>query len=367
MLSRFTVLALTLAILSLSLSLGCDAYDAPPRASLPDVDEFGVLADPAAPLTIAFHEPVDPATFSVRVIRYQVDGEGRLYDEDGDPNTELDVIYEWVNSLEEGGLGEYDETKTSYTMSLTKTLPIGPQLAVVVEPGLADEEGHAWDVRQVLKFGATFDCGADPKPTTFADTRLIAQVEVDSPLDTQIQLFIHLVVDPASGALVGQFTNADRDPSIDCSPFGLSCDSATEVCRTLPAPACVEPSKRMATVEEYPDYIHVEGGKTGYSFTARGCIEDQAENTWAFSNAPADVQVISPPVGIKGIKLNIQFEFDEQGVLRGAGSFSAQNLFLGATPNGVAIGSVFLRDIPEDEVKDGFPAPPFGPGDIPNE
>jgi hypothetical protein len=365
MLSRIPVLTLTLAVLPLSFALGCDAYDAPPQPSLPDVDEFGVLADAAAPLKLAFHEPVDPATFNVRVIRYQVDGEGRLYDEDDNPSTELDVIYEWLHSSEEGGLGEFNAAKTVYSMGLNKTLPIGPQLAVVIEPGLADQEGHAWDVRQILKFGVNFDCGAEPKPTTFADTRLFTQVEVDSPLDTQIQLFVHLRVDPDTGIFVGQFTNADRDGAIDCAPLGLNCNAETEVCRTLPEPACVEPSRRIATVEEYPDYIHNAEGQTGYSFTARGCIEDRGENTWAFTNAPADVQVPSPPVGIKGIKLNIQFEFDQQGVLRGSGAFSAQELFLGATPNGVALGSVFLRDIPADEVKDGFPAPPYGPGDIP--
>jgi len=359
-----TLVATSLAITAL---LGCEAYDSPPRASLPDVNELGILTDAAAPLRLAFHEPIDPATLQVRVIRYQVDGEGQLYDEDDDTTTVVDQIYGDIGGKRSGGIGDLDASKTLYTMSLTKTLPIGPQLAVVVEPGLADEEGNTWTVRQILKFGINFGCGDDLEPTNFPDARHFMQVEVDSPIDTQLQLFADIRIDPDTGLFVGQFTNGDRDPAIDCSVYGLTCDAATEVCRTLPEPACVEPSKRVATPDEYPDYIHNVEPPTGYSFTVRGCVENKTDALWAFTNEPVDVQVISPPVGVKGIKFNAQFEFDEQGVLRGEGAFSAAELFLGDTPNGVALGSVFMRDIPEDEVKDGFPAPPYGPKDLPPE
>ncbi|MBW2459849.1 MAG: hypothetical protein JRI68_35485, partial [Deltaproteobacteria bacterium] len=324
-------------------SFGCDAYDSPPRASLPDVDELGVLPDAAAPLRLAFDEPIDGGSLKVRVIRYQVDGEGRLYDEDDDPTTQLEQLYEDVGPELVGGIGDLDGTKTVYTMSLTHTLPMGPQLAVLIEPGLADEEGNAWQVRQLFKFGINFGCGDDPRPTNFPDAKHFMKVEVDSPIDTQLQLFADIRTDPDTGLFVGQFTNADRDAAIDCGVYGLSCDPESEVCRTLPGPECVEPSKRVATTDEYPDYIHNVQPPTGYSFTVRGCVENKAEQLWAFTNAPVDIQVESPPVGVKGIKFNAQFEYDDLGVLRGEGAFSAQELFLGDTPNGAALGSVFMR------------------------
>ncbi|MBW2459850.1 MAG: hypothetical protein JRI68_35490, partial [Deltaproteobacteria bacterium] len=356
-------LSLTVAALLSSLSLGCDRYDSPPRPSMPDVDEQGTIEDAAADLRLAFHEPIDYATLNVRVIRYQVDGEGRLYDEDEDPSTELEVFFKDADGDLVGGIGDLDATKMLYSIGLFQTMPIGPQLALLIEPGLADEEGNAWAVRQVLKFGVSFGC-SDALPTTFPDATHFMQIEVDSPIDTQLQLLADIHVDPETGVFVGQITNADRDPSTDCEPYGLTCDE-TEVCRTLPTPDCVEPSTRVATTDEYPDFIHNNVPPTGYGVTVRGCVVDKAENVWTFTNDPADVVVQSPPVTVKGLKFNAQFEIDDQGVLRGEGAMSAAELFLGTTPNGEAKGTCFMRAIPEGEVKEGLPPPPYEPEDVP--
>ena len=359
-----------LLLLALALSLstaGCTNFDSPPVAYLLG-NEGGILPDPSAPLVLGFHEAVKPETLSVKVVRYETDGEGNLLDfvpcfepAEGPDQREPIFAYDNRGANEDfcGGQATWREDNRVLTLSLTSTLPIGPQLAVVVEAGLSDEQGNTWKVDQILKFGFEFDCAGDGlgSPTTFPDQVQFMLVDVDSPIQTQLQLIGAMRVNPDTGAIVGQFTNGDRDPSIDCSKYELSCAS-NEVCRTLPSPECVEPSTKAVTPDEYPDYVANDVLPTGYSFTVLACVRDEPDGSYVFSNAPVDVEVISPPVTVVGINLNGSFAYDDQGVLGGDGTFVAAQVLLGTSPSGVGVGTITMREIPPDEVKPSTPWPP---------
>jgi hypothetical protein len=133
---------------------------------------------------------------------------------------------------------------------------------------------------------------------------------------------------------------------------------ATEICRTLPMNDCVAPSESAGTPDEYPDFYANDAPPEGYTFTVNGCVRDQEDGSFTYANAPVDVQVESPPVTIKGIQFNGSFSYDTDGVLRAAGTFTVQELFLGTTPSGAANGTIIIRQIPDDELKPGTPTPP---------
>lgn len=330
------------------LTTGCQKFDAPPQPTLHELED-GILPDPGAPLVIIFHEPIDVATLKVRVVRVQTSDEGEL----------LPDATEFFNSeTMTGGTAEVTNEWQVYRISLDRTLPVGPRLAIEIAPGLADDEGNAWAATQLIEFAFGFDCDSEAAvPTTFPSAVHYMLIDVEEPIAAQLQLLADIRVDQATGTFVGQFTNADRDSSIDCSQFGLTC-APEEVCRTLPDPACVVPSERAVTSDEYPDFIHNNTPPEGYSFTVGGCVRDQEDGTWAFTNEAVDVQVQSPAVTVIAIGLNASFAVDAGGVLRGDGTFTALDILLGTISSGPGAGSVSMRDIPADQVKAGLPEPP---------
>jgi hypothetical protein len=340
-----------LLLVSLLPVLGCPKFDAPPQPTILGIED-GTLESPAAPITVGWHEAIDPATLHLRIVRLDLTPEGDL-----DPNAE--VFFEHGPSGDSGGTGTLGANEAFFTISVDGTLPVATQLAVVIEPGLADKEGNSWTVRQTLKFTFAFACGEGNEAATAFPARSVhfMLIDVDSPVQVQLQLLADIRIDPATGAFVGQFTNADRDAASDCSPYGLSCNAATEVCRTVPEPACVEPSKNAATVEEYVDYTFNNVLPEGYSFTVEGCIRDQEDGSFALANVPADIEVVSPPVNAHGIEFGLSFRL-EDGVLRGQGSFKAADVLLGTTSLGAGVGSCVMREVPEAEVPEGLPEPP---------
>lgn len=351
------IVSLIAAVLSLTL-VACTGFDAPPQVDLFGL-EAGVLADPTAPVTLGFHEKFDQSTLNVRIVRYETDVEGNLL-----ADAEEFYSYNGAEDLSTGGLHDLDkETERFFSMTLQRTLPIGPALAVIIEPGLADFAGNKWEVAQEIVFGYTFSCGtaeeeADPVPTLFPSAVHFLLVNVETPVAAQLQIFAAMQINPDNGDVIGQFTNGDRDPDIDCADHGLqSCDSTT-VCRTLPTPECVPPSESVGAADEYPDYYANNVLPEGYSFTVRGCVQDQDDGSFTFANAPVDVEVLSPAITVKGINFNGSFKVEADGVLRGAGTFTAQDIFLGITPSGLGSGTIVSREVPPDEIKPGTPFPP---------
>ncbi len=344
-------------ILATALSLaGCDPFDAPPAVAIEGLVE-GQLPDPTAPFTVTFSEPIKPESLAFKLVVYETDGEGRLFDQDEDAATELDVLFRSDPETEEGGLGQLDEARRVFTATLSKTMPVGPQLALVVDSGLADDAGRAWKVRQIIKFGFAFSCGDQVKPTTFPERgTYFFLVDVDKPVSAQIQLLADIRVDPDSGDFVGQFTNGDRNPALDCSTLGLSCKD-TEACRTYPEPACVPPSEKTSGADGYVDFSANFEPPTGYSFTVRGCVTDSEGGGYSFGNLPVDVVVQSPPITVKAINLQSAWTRDDEGVLRGSGSFTAEQVYLGPSPSGAGVGSSLARSYAAEELPP-IPAPP---------
>jgi hypothetical protein len=350
-------LLLLLALLAIAGS-SCVPYDSPPRATIVGLNN-GLLTDPQAPIVVQFHEAILLDTLSIKILVKETDAEGRLYDEDDNEDTEPTILYERLGpeKFEEKGTASLDAARRTLSINVTDALPVGASLVLVIEPGLSDDAGTIWNVRQHLEFGYEFQCDGELAPTTFPTGYYFMQVDVVKPISTQILLWCDIRVDEASGTFVGQFTNADRDPTIDCTQFGLSCKD-TEVCRTIPAPACVAPSDTASTTEEYPDYYANNVLPEGYSFTVNGCVVDQEDGSFTFANEPASLQVQSPPVGVEGIVLNSAWAYDSEGVLRGGGTFQASQVSLGTTPSGPGVGSHTERFVPAEEAPEGIPAPP---------
>jgi hypothetical protein len=341
---------------------GCESFyfDSPPKARLPEAVD-GILPNPDAPVLVLFHEAIDPATLALKIIHFETDAEGRLFDEDPDPTTSLRILFEHGLGGDTGGRGVLDGERRRYVIQPEEStaegpkkvsLPVGPPLALVVEPGLADDAGNRWQVRQVIKFGYGLNCSGDAPAKIFPSGAYILKIEADKPVQTQIQLFAALEVDAVTGRILGQFTNADRDRSIDCSKYGLACER-TQACRTLPTPECVEPSAKMTSVDDYPDFAPNATPPTGFTFTVTGCARDREDGSAAVATEPATMEVESPPVKVVGVRMNMAFSGPEP---RGEGTFTADDVLIGGTSSGAAAGSITSLRMPA--APKGLPEPP---------
>lgn len=352
----------SLLVLSSATSLGvmgtaCETFDAPPRVFLVDL-VAGNLPDNSQPIVVEFSEPVDPATLKVKVALLETDIEGNLGDEDEVDATELTTFFTYdAGKSSEQGVGTLSDDGLSLTIELTEKLPIGPALVLLVEPGLADAEGTAWQVRQRIPFGYAFECQADGTSSLFLPGAYFIVVDVEKPIATQLQLLVWFDLGEDGGIITGQFTNGDRIPGATCG-----CDPS-DACRTVPETECVTPSEKAGTAEEYVDFIPNALPPEGYTFRATACVADQADGTVSFANAPVDVAIEQPPVTVLGTKLTAQFIVEEDGSLSCSGSFVGDEVLLGGNPTGIAAGTFTCRSIPEDQVPADIPKP----GDPPAE
>ncbi len=335
--------------------LACEVYDSPPRPEIHGLVE-GALADPADPILIVFSEPVVTDTVRVQVVKLVTDAEGNLGDEDEDPDTQLQSFFandpKTANTF--GGSVKWSDDRTTLRIDLTDRLPIGPSLAVILEPGLSDDEGRQQQNRERLVFSYRLDCESSGGATTFPSGTYFLIANVTKPIETQIQLFGVIDVNAETGQFNGQFTNADRirDPN-RCSP---AC-ADTEACRLIPSEACVPPSEKVASEDEFPDFEPNPTPPVGYTFAVGGCVVDQGD-AHTFINLPADVDIQQPDVFVAGIQLTASFIDDGTGNLRATGSVTAERVDIGTTPSGQAEGTVLGRLIPPDQVPDDVPQPP---------
>lgn len=345
-----SIFALLLALLA-SVS-GCQTFYSPPRPSIDGLKD-GTLSDPGEPLVIRFSVPVEPKTLSVKVVRLVTDIEGNLGDEDTDPSTNLDVLYSFTQTDESGGVGELSPDRKTLSIHFDATPPTGPSLAVLVEPGLSDDLKHTSKIRQRFGFSYKFDCGDASATSAFPSGVYFFVVNVEKPIQTQIQLYADVRVDEATGAFVAEFTNADRNPDPNrCSP---AC-SSTDACRLIPAEQCVIPSTKAGDDDEFPDWIANAIPPTGYFFSATGCVSEK-DGVVRFANAPTDVTIQSPSITVVGIQLSASFVADAAGVFRGSGALTATNV---VPLNGAGSGTMTARLIPADQVPTGlapFPSP----------
>ncbi len=348
-------LALFCSLVVIATQAGCDTYYAPPSIDIDGLEQ-GVLHDPGAPIVLDFGKPIQPDTLKLSIVRYDADDVGNLPDERGDNSVTLKPIYAYDPDagIEIGGHSALSDDATQFVIMPLARMPVGTKLALVVEPGLKSTHGEDTRVRHRVLFGYDFSCKNGKGTKLVPNGVYFALLEVEKPVGAQVQLYGDLQIDPATGLFRGQFTNADRNTHQMCP---ASC-SSSQVCRLLPAPACVAPSQRAGSVDEYPDYLPNVTPPTGYSFTVTGCIEDQPDGTAAFLSAPATMVVTSPAVTIEALVMTAAFEKDKSGLLRASGSVTGDQVLLGAGPLGPGTGTINLRGIDPKSVPPGVPAPP---------
>ncbi len=342
---------------------GCEVYDAPPRVSIVGAVE-GVLSGDGTSLDLELSEGVDPATLRIKVVRLETDIEGMLADEDADEATVLTPLFEWVGDASEaggvatGGTGELVRVEgkaRALRIRPTGSFPVGPKLAVLVEPGLADLAGNTTGPRERIAFSYQFTCQGGVGTQVFESGVYFFLLDVVQPVGVQIQLFVSFSVDPVTGQLIATATNADRDREQECP---MACDPDSEVCRLLPEPACVAPSTKAGSVDEYSDFVPNVEPPVGYSFVLQGCAQDLGADKAGVATLPAELVVQQPAVTASGLVMTSEFGPDASGVLRGNGSLTAAEIFLGTIPTGPGQGTFTARLVPPDEVPPGVPAPP---------
>lgn len=345
-------LSSTLLAAAIAISSACEEYQPPPKPVLVGL-ESGVLSDPRAPLIIDFGTPVDPNTLVAKVAILDTDVEGNLRDEDSDPESTLQVLVQ--RDPGEGDVGtraELENGGTRLRLNLDSALPVGPKLVLLVEAGLkSTDNGRTSNSRARIPFSYVVKC-ATGGTSKFESGNYFVLLDVEKPLGTQIQLLAYIDVDPNTGALISQFTNADRDPALKCpSP----CPS-TDVCRTLPAPECVAPSTRAGTVAEQPDFIPNPTPPTGYSFLVQGCAVDDGSASGVLT-APATMVVESPKVTVEGLTMTASFAPGADGIVRASGSLTADLVRLGTNPLGPGKGTMTAIRIADDRAPANIPRP----------
>ncbi|MEJ7727697.1 MAG: hypothetical protein WKG00_00615 [Polyangiaceae bacterium] len=345
---------LALPLLASAALAGCGHYDAPPSATLVGLQE-GLLPDSAAPLLLQFSEPVDKATARVKVGAFITDGEGNLGDEDDDTGTTFTPDFVRQPGLEDqGGTSAWVDDRT-LRIEIDSLPPVGQSRVVVIEKDVADLEGNVADVRQRILFGYEFACKGKQGSKIFPDATYFFLVDVETPIEAQIQMYAVVRSDPNDGRFLAQFTNADRNRDPNRCPTPCA---GTEACQTIPAVQCVAPSTKMGLVDEYPDWIPNVVPPVGFTFTVGGCVEDQEDGSAAFANQPTDVKIESPPVTVKGTRLAASFTVDAEGVVRGIGTMQGDDVLLFESPSGPGVGSLTARILPEADVPPDLPQPP---------
>ena len=349
----YLTLTLFLATALASSAPACERYQPPPNVSI-DGLQGGLLYDSKVPLELSFGQPIDVATLDVKVAAYETDIDGNLGDEDDNPDTELKVYvsHDPVDG-DKGGHLEVDPDSSVVRFVPDAAFPVGPKLVLLVEPGLRGMGGRTRNYRTRLPFSYAVKCTAGTRATNLKSGIYFLLLEVDQPLGTQIQLFGAIDVDPASGAFVAQFTNGDRNPD------GTRCPSHCkdiDRCRLLPAPACVAPSLRAGTADEYSDFVPNSDPPTGYSFPVEGCAVDDGTGSGVIT-APATMVVQSPPVTVEGLTMTAFFGPDGKGNVRATGSLTADAVLLGTGKLGAGKGSMTATFIPAEQVPPNVPRP----------
>jgi hypothetical protein len=349
---RIPTLLLRSLFFALAVALGpaCEKYVAPPAATINGIQD-GVLADSNAPLVLTFTKPVDPHTLRVKVVNLDLDADGHFADERGDQSTDLKPLFSHdPDDGDRGGVAALQDDDRTLTITPKGRFPVGPKLAVLIEPGLSSRTGDVTAVRKRLLFSYAFTCSGTKLLPTGGYFFLL---DINQPVGALLKQFASIVVDPVTGKLRAQFTGAlrIRDPKRCPTPCG-----ATEVCRLLPKPECVIPSTRPGNVDEFSDFFPSVAAP-GYTLSALGCAEDDGESV-TLSTEPANLVTSEPMVTVKGLVVTVSFTRDAAGILRGTGTVSGGDVLLGTAPVGAAVGTVTVRSLLPNETPLDLPPPP---------
>jgi hypothetical protein len=330
----------------------CATYDPPPEPALVGASD-SILPDADAPLVLKFSAPIKPASLSVKMYVDSIDP-------DADPAApipqELIFFQQDGGGMPVGGTSTLSSDGTTLTVTFDKRPAVGPRLAIVVEPGLADLAGHTTHARRRIPFGYGFSCTGKSAPTTFASGEYFILLGLEQPLTAQLRIWGDIQVDPATGRFIGQFTHAwrNRDPA-RCP--GLSCNPSKDACSVYPGPACVIPSTNAASVDEFADWVVDHDSLGTFSVHVQGCVQDRPDGTIAFGMEPVDVKTQSPNVTVNGILVVASFAKDGTGGLRGSGSASAESVLLGTAQVGRGRGTFSARLVPATSAPTDIPSP----------
>jgi hypothetical protein len=343
--------AASLVLLS-PLLAACAVYDSPP---VPVIDglENGLLPN-GAPLDVVFSEPIDPATLRLSLVPLVTDVEGNLADEDDKSETELEPFFSHdPPEGDTGGTGELLESNTVFRITPSKPLPVGPKLAVLIESGLADLNGNDTGVRTRLTFAYPVVAGGGTSQLTSGVYFFLFDIE--KPIGVQIQILADMRIDGETGDVLAQFTSADRNKDPDRCP--MPCKE-TEACRLLPEPACVTPSERAGSVDEYSDFVPHPDPPTGFSFTVHGSAGDLPDGSTGLVTMPTTLSVQMPPVEAVDLAITCSFKAGDDGVLRCQGNSGAKDVLIGGSSAGAATGTSTGRLVPPEEAPKDLPPPP---------
>ena len=342
-----------LLAISFVAGVACERYEPPPTVTIEGL-KVGLLYDSKAPLVLSFGQPIDVSTLNLKVAKFDTNLEGDLGDEDDDPDTELKVLVSHdALDGDKGGHLDVDPDGATVRFVLDAALPVGPKLVVLVEPGITGTGGRVRHNRTRIPFSYAVRCTAGTRAEKLKSGVYFVLLEVEQPLGTQIQLYGAIDIDPATGAFVGQFTNADRNPDNTRCPTPCK---VIDRCRLLPAPECVPPSLRAGTSAEYTDFVPNATPPTGYSFPVVGCAVDDGDGAGVVT-APATLAAESPPVTAAGLIMTAFFGPDASGTVKATGSLTADAVYLGTNTLGAGKGSMTATFIPPDKVPEGVPRP----------
>lgn len=348
---------LTLSALALAtLGAACERYEPPPTPQLVGL-AGNVLPDSKQPVVVRFGKPIEVASLRIKIAYFDTNLEGELPDEDADPDTSLRAVLSHdPDDGDRGGRMELAQGGDFVTLIPDAQLPVGPKLALIVEPGLRATDGRERHNRTVIPFSFAVKCSAGATANLMPSGVYFTLLEVQEPIGTQIQLFGVFDVDATTGRLTAQFTNADRNPDRGrCTT--LQC-GASDACRKLPVEECVAPSTKAGTVLEWSDFLPNATPPTGYSFPVGGCaIDDTGAKGAGVVTFPANMIVESPPVTVGGLEMTAFFGADEGGVVRATGTLTAQAISLGGNLIGPGKGTMSAILVPERQAPPDVPKP----------
>ncbi len=332
----------------------CAPYASPPAATIEGLTD-GLLDSKSANLSIRFDKAIRWETLRLEIVPFVVDGAGNLADEG--PTAEADAAISPLLAYDtgdaRGAIFTPSEDGRSLLIAPKAHLPVGPKLALLLYAGLTTTDGIVLTYRSRVPFSYKFECTGAAGPGAFKSGAYFFLLNVDKPTATQVKLFGRLRIDEATGRFMGTFTNAgrNRDPNRCPTPC-----ANTEACQLHPQTACVAPSLRAGSAEEWGDFLPNPTPPTGFSLDIRGCAEAREDGTIAFATVPADLVLEQPPVKVQGLVVSAAFEKRADGAWTATGGITGDNVVFGNTNLGPGQGTVLVASVPASVNLPGLPA-----------
>jgi hypothetical protein len=313
------------------LLLGCQTFDPPPEVTIQGSENGVMTTQPGEPFVLLFSEPIKQNTFRTKLVKAVFDGEGNLQDETEPPDFEgfkANTLVAFDGADPESEDLSYGATFTLTDTQLSMEVGAGFQISApylaLIEPHLEDKDGHFTEPRQRLPFTFQLEGGG---PTTLPTGYYYWLFDISPPpLQTQIQVFVYMKVDPVTGQWRANFTNANRRAALNSRPGCPSCADLTPICALIPSPRCVKPSDKQNDILEWVDFLPEPDPPDGYYFIADGFARDEADGKISLGTAPflIDINIGSGNINIRAENTKVigAFEKDANDRLVASGSVS---------------------------------------------